>query len=96
MLDVEKYRRFERMRCDIPQFWYLEERGWFHSNHALQNKVWQLVNYGQGHLVQVACGDFEEHIDNLLARWEESKSVLDEPESVLSGTESVQASKTPF
>lgn len=90
MLDVEKYRRFERMRRDIPQFWYLEERGWFHSNQALQHKVWQLVSQGQGHLVQVACGDFEEHIDALLARWEESKCVLDDTERVLDVTGSVQ------
>lgn len=64
---------FDLFRVHVPNFWYLETRGWFVRNPALQTKLERLVNQGQGHLVQVACGDFEEHIDSLLLGCQEQE-----------------------
>ena len=64
---------FALFRVHVPNFWYLETRGWFVRNRALQAKLEQVVHLRQGHLVQVACGDFEEHIDRLLLGYHEQQ-----------------------
>lgn len=71
--ETVRRRRFALLRQFVPNFWYLEERSWFVSNVELQAKLMQVVELGQAQYVQVACGDFEESLDNILCRYEERK-----------------------
>ena len=74
---------FALFRVHVPNFWYLETRVWFVRNRALQAKLEQVVNLRQGHLVQVAFGDFEEHIDILLLGYHEQQQHEQKEESPL-------------
>jgi hypothetical protein len=48
--------------------YYLQTRSWFGLSAELQRMILEVVLQGNGHLIEVAAGDFREHITSLLIR----------------------------
>jgi hypothetical protein len=65
-MDYDNEKRYEFFNSCVPNFYYLESRGWFVRNQLLQQKLFNLCKLGFGHKVFVTAGDFESHIDYLL------------------------------
>lgn len=56
----------ELFRSSVPNFSYLEERGWFMRNHELQNKLLHVVAMGLEAEVNVMADNFSEHLDEII------------------------------
>jgi len=67
-------RIFSVMRRNIRDFWYLEQRAWFVTNRLLQNKLLKVIGIGYSDSVRIYESDFENHLDDLIASYYESKN----------------------
>jgi len=61
-----------KLRANVPNFEYLETRGWYNRErsdlkHALQAKMAYLVDTGYAAKINIIHGDFYDHIDDLCA-----------------------------
>jgi hypothetical protein len=48
--------------------WYLLTRGWFIHSKSLQDLMVEVLISGKGHQINVAAGDFDEHLEELLSQ----------------------------
>lgn len=64
LLRDQEYK-FKLMRSVVPNFSYLEERGWFMRDSELQNKLYKVVCGGHGESVRVVADNFHSHVSRL-------------------------------
>ena len=64
LLHDQEYK-FKLMRSVVPNFSYLEERGWFMRDLELQNKLYKVVCGGRGERVSVFADNFHSHVSRL-------------------------------
>lgn len=60
---------FAYFASNVPNFWYLKDRGWFCRNPELQRKLYEVCQRGDGDKVIVVMGDFEDHLNELLQQY---------------------------
>lgn len=68
-LPVNNQDVLKLFRRNVPDFWYLEERGWFMRNSLLQVKLLKCVCFGLTDHLFVVIGDFDETLDKLLQNY---------------------------
>ncbi len=59
---------FKYFKTQIRDFDYLRTRGWFCRNKPLQKKLFEVCIKGYGQQVFAISGDFDSHLDELMAK----------------------------
>ena len=54
---------------DRFQLNYLRTRSWFMRDRVLQMKVFYIIEKGHGDKINQSCGDFEDHLDELIQKY---------------------------